>query len=152
LRHMQIIPGWHPIVVHFATACSVTGGLALLAARFLPGRRGARRSAVLGTLNLVIGAGFCLLAIASGIAAVWEVQLGPAARAALSLHVKWAFFTTLSVLLLAVWRAAGAAPEEPPSNVLVAVALAVLTAVAVTAYLGAENVYRHGIGVLANGG
>lgn len=149
---MQIIPGWHPIAVHFAVACSITGGMALLAARLLPGRRSARRSAVFGTIGLCVGALFCLLAIMSGIAAVWDEQLSPPARAAVAVHVKWAFFTTLAVLLLAVWRGAGAVPEEPPSNVFLALTLGAVAAVAVTAYLGAENVYRFGIGVLATGG
>ena len=149
---MQIIPGWHPIIVHFATAGSISGVLALLAARLLPGQIAPRRCAVFGTFSLCMGALFCLLALMSGIAAVWDVQLAAPARAAVSLHVKWAFFTTLVVLLLAVWRAAGAAAEEPPSNVFLAVAVAALAAVTVTAYLGAENVYRFGIGVLASRG
>jgi len=148
---MQIIPGWHPIVVHFAVASSITGAAALALSRLLPGR-GAQRCAVLGTLSLCIGAAFCLLALASGIAAVWDASFDAPAKAAVSRHVLWAFFTSLAVLLLAVWRAAGFTPEEPPSNFMLLAAAAVVLAVIVTGWLGGENVYRFGIGVLRTPG
>ena len=145
---MQILPGWHPIVVHFAVALSVTGAFTLLAARYARGRQLVRNAAVAGTFNLGLSAVFCVLAITTGIGAVWDLHLAGAARAAVSVHVIWAFFTTLGVLLLAVWRVFGAETEERPSGLFVAVMLAAIAAVTVTAYLGAENVYRHGIGVL----
>ena len=144
---MQIIPGWHPVVVHFAIACSITGAAALLLSRLLP-QRGARYCAVLGTLSLCVGAGSCLLALASGIAAVWNASFDAPTRAAVSRHVLWAFFTSLGVLLLAVWRVAGYASEEPPSGFMLMVAAVVVLAVMVTGWLGAENVYRFGVGVL----
>jgi uncharacterized membrane protein len=145
---MQILPGWHPIVVHFAVALSIGGAMALLVARYAPGTALARNAAVAGSVNLGSGALFCLLAIVSGVAAVWDLHLSGAARAAVSIHVIWAFFTTLAVLLLAVWRVFGAAAEERPSDLFVVIMVAAIAAVAVTAYLGGENVYRHGIGVL----
>lgn len=148
---MQIIPGWHPLLVHFAVALSITGCTALLISRLLRGR-GAQRCAVLGTLSLSLGAVFCLLALASGIAAVWDASFDVPTRAAVSRHVLWAFFTSLGVLLLAVWRTAGHVPEEPPSDFMLMVAAAVALAVAVTGWLGGENVFRFGIGVLRASG
>ena len=146
---MQFIPGWHPIVVHFAVALSVTGAIALLVSRLARGPRTLQAAAVAGTVNLGLSAAFCLLAIMSGIAAVWDLHLDAAPRAAVSIHVKWAFFTTLAMMLLAVWRVFGAAFEERPSNLFIAVMLGAVAAVTVTAYFGGENVYRYGIGVLA---
>ena len=146
---MQIVPGWHPIVVHFAVALSVSGAFALLASRCARDSAIARNAAVAGTVNLGSSAVFCLLAIMSGIGAVWDLHLSGAARIAVSTHVIWAFFTTLAVLLLAIWRVFGAATDERPSGIFIAVMLATIAAVTVTAYLGGENVYRHGIGVLA---
>lgn len=144
---MHIIPGWHPAVVHFAVASSFTGCAALLLSRLLPARA-AQHCAGFATLSLCVGAGFCLLALASGVMAVWDISLDAAARSAVSRHVIWAFFTTLSVLLLAVWRAAGYGFEESPSGLMLVVAVAVMLAVIVTGWLGGENVYRYGIGVL----
>lgn len=152
LQHMHPLPGWHPIIVHFAIASSLTGGVALLLARLMRGERAPRRCAVLGTFSLCIGAAGGLLALVSGIAAVWEADLTALQRAAVALHVKWAFFTVMALLLVAVWRAAGAEPEEPPSNLFLAVAAGVMLAVAITGWLGGENVYRYGIGVMPPAG
>jgi len=147
---MRIVPGWHPIVVHFAVALSVTGAFVLLAARYARRPRLIQSAAVAGTFNLGLSAVFSLLAILSGIAAVWDLHLSAAPRAAVSMHVIWAFFTTLALLLLSVWRVFGASPEEAPSNLFISIMLATIAAVTVTAYLGGENVYRYGIGVLGH--
>jgi len=145
---MQIIPGWHPIVVHFAVGLSVTAAFAMLVARVVPALRISQLAAVLGTFNLCLGAVFSLLAIISGLAAVWDLHLAGAPRAAVSTHVKWAFFTTLALILIAVWRGFGAIPEERPTNAFLTVLLGTILAVTLTAYFGGENVYRYGIGVL----
>jgi uncharacterized membrane protein len=145
---MQIIPGWHPIIVHFAIAMTVGGGAALATSRLCRGRRTRQRLAIWGTFNLCAGAAFVVLAIATGIMAIWDLNLPAAARAAVSTHVKWAFLTAVAVILAAVWRGAGAAPEEPPSNLFLAVMIGAVACAVVTAYFGAENVYRFGIGVL----
>jgi uncharacterized membrane protein len=145
---MQIIPGWHPIVVHFAVALNVTAAFALLVARFARSLRVSQLTAVLGTFNLCLGAAFAVLAIASGLAAVWDLNLPAAPRAAVSTHVMWAFFTTLALILAAVWRGVGASPDERPSAVFLAVVFGAVLAVTVTAYFGGQNVYRYGIGVM----
>jgi uncharacterized membrane protein len=145
---MHILPGWHPIVVHFVIAQSVTAALALLVSRFAAAPRTVALTGVVGTFNLCFSALFAVLAIVSGLAAVWDLHLAGAARAAVSTHVKWAFFTTLALILLAVWRGVGLPPEERPSNLFLVVIGAAVGAVAVTAYFGAENVYRYGVGVL----
>jgi uncharacterized membrane protein len=150
LASMQIIPGWHPIVVHFAVALSVTAAFALLVSRFVPALRMSQLAAVLGTFNLCLGAVFSLLAIVTGLAAVWDLHLAAAPRAAVSTHVKWAFFTTLALMLIAVWRGFGCAAEDRPSNVFVAALIGTMSAVSITAYFGGENVYRYGIGVLTH--
>lgn len=147
---MRLIPGWHPIIVHFAIALTVAGGAALALSRLCDGRRARRRLAIWGTFNLCGGAAFVVLGIGSGILAIWDLNLPAAARAAVSTHVKWAFLTAVSVLLVAVWRGAGAAPEEPPSNLFLGVMTGAVICALVTAYFGAENVYRFGIGVLGH--
>ena len=149
-RRMQLNPGWHPFIVHFALALTVAGGVALGASRLWQTRRTRRRLAIWGTLNLCAGAAFVVLAIASGITGIWNLNLPAAARAAVSTHVKWAFLTALTVILVAVWRGAGAAPEEPPSNLFLVVMAGAVACAVLTGYFGAENVYRFGIGVLGH--
>jgi uncharacterized membrane protein len=147
---MTILPGWHPIVVHFPLALVVTATLLLLAARLLRQDRYAASLATVGTWNLCLGAVAALFAIATGLAAVLHVNVGVAAHQAISLHLRWAIFTTLALVLLAVWRGAGSAQESRPSWLFVVVLLATTGALIVTGYRGGQNVYRYGVGVQAD--
>jgi uncharacterized membrane protein len=142
------LPEWHPMAVHFPLALTVTGALALSAARVLPSERHGATLAVVGTWNLCLGAAGALLALGTGLAAVASLELAPPARAAVGLHVKWAIFTTAALALLAVWRGAGADPEARPSRALLMILWAVTAALMVTAYRGGQNVYRYGVGVV----
>ena len=144
---MIALPEWHPMAVHFPLALAVTGALALSAARLAAPERHGATLAVVGTWNLCLGAVGALFAVGTGLAAVASLQLAPAARAAVGLHVKWAIFTSAALLLLAVWRGAGADPRSRPSRAFLVILWAVMAALVVTAYRGGQNVYRYGVGV-----
>src|ERR1700693_2156895 len=144
---MMSDPGWHPMVVHFPLALVVTAALFLVAARLLRQERHAATLATVGTWNLCVGAIAALCALATGLAAVLDLHVGLAARQAISLHVKWAIFTTLALVLLAVWRGAGSAQQSRPSWIFMGMLLAATAALIVTGYRGGQNVYRYGVGV-----
>jgi uncharacterized membrane protein len=146
---MSILPGWHPIVVHFPLALVVTATLLLLGSRLLRPERYAATLATVGTWNLCLGAGAALLAIATGLAAVLHLNVDAAAHQAISLHLRWGIFTTLALVLVSVWRGAGSAQEGRPSWLFLAVLLAATAALIVTGYRGGQNVYRYGVGVQA---
>ncbi|HMH89033.1 MAG TPA: DUF2231 domain-containing protein [Steroidobacteraceae bacterium] len=144
---MSPVPGWHPVVVHFPLALILVATLLLLAARLLRGDALASTAATVGTWNLCLGAFAALFALATGLGAVLDLDVSAAARQAISLHMKWAMFSTLALVLLAVWRGAGAAPGSRPSWVFILVLLAATAALAVTGYRGGQNVYEFGVGV-----
>ena len=144
---MNIVPGWHPIAVHFPLALVVTAAIFLVAARLLRQERYAATLATVGTWNLCVGAVAALFALATGLAALIGLHAGVAAHQSIFLHVKWAIFTSLALLLLAVWRGAGAAQESRPSWLFIVVLLGVTAALVVTGYRGGQNVYVYGVGV-----
>lgn len=144
---MSMLPGWHPIVVHFPLALVVTATLLLLASKQSRPERHAATLATVGTWNLCLGAGAALLAIATGLAAILHLNVDAAAHQSISLHLRWAIFTTLALVLLAVWRSAGNAQESRPSWLFLTLLLAATVALIVTGYRGGQNVYRHGVGV-----
>jgi uncharacterized membrane protein len=146
---MSILPGWHPIAVHFPLALVLTATGMLLAARLLRSERHAAILATAGTWNLCLGTFAALIAIGTGLAAVLHVNVGVAAHLAISVHLRWAIFTTLALVLLAVWRGAGSAPDSRPSWLFMSLLLAATAALIVTGYRGGENVYRYGVGVQA---
>ena len=145
--NVSMVPGWHPMVVHFPIALTLTAGLALIAARIVPNASLAETLATIGTWNLCAGAVAALFALATGLAAVLDLEVGAATRAAVSTHVKWAMFTSMALILASVWRAAGSAARSRPSWLFVAVLSAICTALSATGYFGGANVYRYGVGV-----
>ena len=144
---MSQFPEWHPIAVHFPIALVVTAAFALSAARLPSLRRYAAQLAVVGTWNLCLGAIASLFALGTGLAAVIHLELGLVARRAVALHVKWAIFASVGLLLLSTWRAAATAQDSRPSRVFLVLLWAATAALIVTGYRGAENVYRYAIGV-----
>ena len=144
---MNLVPGWHPFVVHFPLALVVTATALLSAARMLRREELVATLATVGTWNICLGAIAALFALATGLAAVFGLHVSLAAHQSISLHLKWAIFTTVALLLLAVWRGAGSAQNSRPSWIFVSVLAAITAALIVTGYRGGENVYRHGVGV-----
>jgi uncharacterized membrane protein len=138
---------WHPIAVHFPLALVITGAVTLTASRVKSFERHGAALATVGTWNLCLGAIGVLFALGTGLAAMVSIHLEPAARAAVGLHVKWAVFTSVGILLLAVWRGAGNPPEAKPSALLLIVLWGVTAALIVTGYRGGQNVYRYGVAV-----
>jgi len=144
---MSPLPGWHPLVVHFPLALILVAAALLLAARLLRNASLAATAATVGTWNLCLGALAALFALGTGLAGVIDLDVGAAARQAISLHMRWALFTTLALVLLAVWRGAGTAQESRPSWIFIIVLLAASAALVFTGYRGGKNVYEYGLGV-----
>ena len=144
---MSPLPGWHPLVVHFPIALIITATALLLAARLLRNESLAATAATVGTWNLCLGAVAALVALATGLGAVLDLDVSAAVRQAISVHMKWAMLTTLLLVLLAVWRGAGTMTGSRPSWIFVGVLFAASAALGVTGYRGGKNVYEYGVGV-----
>ncbi len=138
---------WHPIAVHFPLALVLTGAFALSASCIGGLKHHRAVLATVATWNICLGALGALFALGTGLVAVMGLHLAPEARAAVGLHVRWAVFTSMALLLLAVWRGAGGAPDAKPSRWFLGVLWAVSAALIFTGYRGGENVYRYGVGL-----
>jgi uncharacterized membrane protein len=138
---------WHPMMVHFPLALTLTGFLCLLLARLLRQKSVAASLAACGTWNLVIAGIASLLTLATGLAAAWHLQLHGAMQHSVSAHVVWAICTSQLVSLLGMWRAFAGSPERSPSTLFLALVFAACLACVATGYYGGENVYHYGIGV-----
>ena len=74
---IRILPGWHPIAVHFPIALVVTAACCFSAARVLRASRSAENLAVVGTWTLGLGALGTLFALGTGLAAVIDLHSAP---------------------------------------------------------------------------
>jgi uncharacterized membrane protein len=144
---MNLLPGWHPLAVHFPLALVLCASLLLWAARVVRREELAATLATVGTWNLCLGAAAALLALATGLGAVLDLEVSDAAHRAISSHMKWALFTSLALMLLAVWRGAGVASASRPSWLFILLLTANSAALMVTGFKGGENVYRYAVGV-----
>jgi uncharacterized membrane protein len=135
------------MIVHFPLALVVWATFALLLAKLWPNPRVAAALATTGTWNLGLGAVASVFALATGLGAALHLHLTVPARQTFSMHVRWAVFTALALLLVATWRCAGDPEDARPSWLLLIVLGAATAALIVTGYLGGQNVYRFGIGV-----
>jgi uncharacterized membrane protein len=138
---------WHPMMVHFPLALTLSAFLCLLCSRLLQHRAAQSSLAACGTWNLIIAGVTALLTLGTGLVAAWHLRLHGDAQFSVSRHVIWATCTSQLVVLLALWRALAGAPEATPSRLFLVVLLIACTGFVVTGYYGGENVYHYAIGV-----
>lgn len=146
---IEIIPNWHPALVHFPIALT-TVALAFIAVGtlFRNGSYAAQCRAT-GRWMLWGAALFALIAAAFGWFAFNSVGHDEVSHAAMTLHRNWAIWTLAALVALAAWDVWRGGSRKKPSQGFLGLLVAAWLLVASTAWHGAELVYRHGLGVMA---
>lgn len=142
---IEILPNWHPILVHFTIALLSLSALLYVAGAFL------KKPHILTVArwNLWIGGTVTVGTVLAGLYAYNTVVHDAPSHAAMTDHRKWALLTASVFILLALWafwKQRGAKTVSPVFAVLMVMAAGLL---AVTGYKGGEVVYRYGLGVLS---
>lgn len=145
---IEIIPNWHPLFVHFTLGLLLTSAALFALGGTISAGPFGPQATITARWTLWIGAGFAVVTVAAGYRAYYTVEHDDPAHAAMLIHLKWAW-----VALALFLAAAGLAWRERmrargAGAVLATVIAAGTGALLVTGYLGAENVYRHGLGVM----
>lgn len=154
MMHMEIIPNWHPILVHFTIALLSVSVVLFIAEIFVRKQSWHIQLVTVARWNLWLGA---LATIATVIAGFYAFNSVPHSsehqHLAMLDHRKWALSTAALFALLALWSFTatlrGKADFGKGTN-LVFVGLITIAGfmLATTGYKGAELVYRHGLGVI----
>ena len=145
----QVIPNFHPIVVHFPIALTIIAFLLSIAAYARRSHPISAQLAAAGHFTLWLAAVGAVIAVLFGWLAFNSVNHDDAGHAAMLLHRAWAVPTAIGLILLASWDAWKYRVNEMISVPMLFVLFLLSQAIAVTAWLGGEVVYRHGIGVLS---
>ncbi len=145
---IEIIPNWHPLLVHFTVGLLGTSVLFYLASACLSTTNSWKQQ-WLNMANWSLWSG-CLFAMGTAFAgwlAYNSVAHDSASHAAMTLHRNWALPTASSFLLLGVWAIFIARKDRRPGFLFLTFSIIAASALMVTGWLGAEAVYRYGLGV-----
>jgi len=137
-----IIPNWHPLLVHFTVALTIVSAAFFVLSKVIKSKTDTFERVAKWTLWT--GAGITVLTILAGFDAYNSVAHDDVAHKVMKVHRNWALGTGVAILLMAIWTLR----TKAVSSVMVAASLVVAGLVGATGYLGAELVFRHGLGVM----
>ncbi len=146
----EIIPNYHPILVHFTMAL-LSISVVFYVLRLLLPINHRWREQWLNMANWSLWTG-CLFAIATVIAgwfAYNSVAHDTPSHAAMTLHRNWAIPTATLFLLLGFSSIRLATGNKLPGFKFLSVSIIAAILLMVTGWLGAEAVYRYGLGVMS---
>jgi len=138
----EILPNWHPAIVHFPIALTITATLLLLVTCLRPADPQLLPTA---RLLLRLAAGGAVVAAIFGGLAFQNVEHDAAGHLVMLSHRNWALASTAGLILAALLDGFGKFGQRSLTLAL----LALSVSVGITAWLGGEMVYRHGIGISA---
>ena len=146
---IEIIPNFHPVVVHFPIVLTMVAFALALLSNLLKSHRLASYWSAASHLALWAAALSALMAVVFGWLAYNSVNHDDAGHAAMGIHRVWAVSTAGLLLALAFWDI-----KKHLLTTIFPLYFVVLLGVAsasvgATAWLGGEVVFRHGIGVLS---
>lgn len=144
MMDMEIIPNWHPMLVHFTVALLSVSALLYLAGLVLK----KPNLLVVARWNLWIGALATILTVIAGFDAYNSIPHDGPLHAAMTDHKKWALVTASIFGVLALWALFKHRGAKTVNVVFVGLILVASGLLAVTGYKGGEVVYRHGGGVM----
>ena len=146
---IEILPNFHPILVHFTIALLFVSFFAFLVSIWGNNYTVRYQARLIGRWNLWIGAAMSVLTVAAGVYAFNTVAHDDASHVVMEKHEHLALATFALYGILAIWSLMHFRKDkdEPKSFVLIVFAAVVM--VLVTAWYGGELVYRHGLGVMS---
>jgi uncharacterized membrane protein len=143
----EVTPNWHPAIVHFPIALSLTGIVALWIGALLRDSEFNRQLQTFGHWNLRLGFVFAIIAAWFGLLAYMSVSHDAAGQDAKDMHRDFAIVTISAYIpffILSCLR------QRLTPHITRAFTVALIIPALMlcrTAWLGGEAVYRYGVGV-----
>ena len=144
----EIIPNYHPILVHFTIALTTTAfGMMILSYIFVFKPTVQKECQIVSRWCIWLAALISILTVAAGFHAYYTVAHDTVSHQVMMTHRNWGIATFVAIWIMALWALRLYLKEKSP-RWLFSIALAVTFAlVIITGWYGAELVYRYGIGV-----
>jgi uncharacterized membrane protein len=147
---ITIIPNWHPLFIHFPIALIVLSALYFTIALSFKSAAISKELFIVSKWCLWFAGLFVIPTAYTGWLAYNSVRHDEAAHIAMTLHMTWALPTAGCIVLgsLAAFYFRENWGKEGLLLTLLGLTFLV-SMVSITAWLGAEVVYRHGVGVIS---
>lgn len=147
---ITIIPNWHPLFVHF-TIGLLASSVIFYFARLLVSDKCSWKEqwTVVGNWCLWSGCLFSLATLVAGWFAYNTVSHDAVSHAAMTLHRNWAIPTIILFLVLAYMAIRQTQKSKTTSISFLSLCFVGLMSLMITGWLGAEGVYRYGLGVIS---
>ena len=147
---IDIIPNWHPILVHFTIGLLSTAVVFYLLSALLPvSERLKSNWQIVARWSLWTGMSITVLTLIAGYLAYNSVAHDTPSHEAMTEHRNWAFATASAFALLTIWSIWTHFKKQLPSIAFLAFAVVSGGLLASTGWHGGEAVYRYGLGVMS---
>lgn len=145
---IEIVPNWHPILVHFTVALLVVAPLLFFASTWLPVESPTKlRLLAAARCNLLLGYVISLGTVAAGWYAASTVAHDEAAHAAMLMHRNFALITLAAYTPFVLWTLTRGHGPRSHGFLFAVLLLLPMVSLTLTAWGGGELVYVHGLGV-----
>ncbi len=146
----EIIPNYHPLLVHFTIALLSISVVFYVIRLLLPvNHRWREQWLNMANWNLWTGCLFAIATVIAGWFAYNSVAHDTASHAAMTLHRNWAIPTAVLFLLIGFSSIRLAMTNNLPGFKFISVSIIAAIMLMITGWLGAEAVYRYGLGVMS---
>lgn len=146
---IEIIPNWHPMFVHFTVALVSISAVFHLLAKVTRSESHRAQWQVVAKWTLWSGALITVATLIAGLYAYNTVAHDEPSHQAMTLHRNWAIATALFIFIAAGWSFWLDRRQRSTPTVLFVLVLITGGMVSATGWLGAEAVYRFGLGVMS---
>ncbi len=143
---MEIIPNYHPMLVHFSVALLTISAFFYSASLLFGSGERSQTFLAAARWNLWVGVAISFVTVLTGWLAYNSVAHDALSHKAMTLHMMWALPTLGLWVIAATWGFLSR--KTKPTLIFILFLWLITGSLLVTGYLGAENVYRHGIGVM----
>ncbi len=146
---MEIIPNWHPLLVHFTIALYVISALLFALGYFVTENAWKQKFTSAAYINLWLGALVTVLTVAAGIYAYNTVGHDAPSHLAMTDHRNWALATAAFFWVLAIWSVVHYRTGKAIGLFFVMPMIIGAGLLGATGFKGGEIVYRYGLGVMS---
>lgn len=147
MQMIEIIPNWHPIFVHFTVALISIATFFYCTGFVFHNQKFGQEMLVAGRWCLWFGMLAAIATVTAGFIAYYTIVHDTPSHEAMVIHRNWALLTLSVIVIISFFSIRTYLKDKKSSGWFLLGILIAFSLVTITAWHGAELVYRYGLGV-----